>query len=164
MSIMAQFADGTSNRDYHNISLIGRRRAGMTQEEWAEALGVSVRSVGDYEAGRALPSDATVVKMAEVAKLDAICYWHMRQALGYASDILPEVEVLDLGQAVVCLLKELRDLDKRDVVGQLLDMADDGIIDANEEENFQRICAELRDVIQAVLLLLAADKHGEAIR
>lgn len=151
----------STNKDYHNICKIGRTRAGMTQEQWAEACGISVRSVGDYEAMVKLPSEAAAVKMAEVARMPVLCYWHMRQALGYSSDILPAVEQLSLPQAVVNLLKQLRDLERRSVTDQLLDMADDGVIDLSERPNFDAILLELQDVIQAVNLLTYADTEGE---
>jgi len=159
---MAYIPSYAREPDCHNLCLIGRRRAHMTQAEWAEAIGVSLRSVVDYEAMKALPQEATVVRMAEKANLPILCYWYLRQAVGYSTDMLPEAEQVSLPQAVIILLKAMRDLQKRDVTGQLLDMAEDGVIDVNEEPVYLAICDELKDLIQAAVLLLAADTEGDA--
>lgn len=151
----------STRHDFHNLSRIGRARAGMSQEQWAEACGVSVRSIGDYEAGVKIPSAATVVKMAETAQLPVLCYWHMRQALDYAGAMLPPVEQLSLPHSVVVLLRELRNLERANVADRLLDMAEDGVIDQMERPEFEAVCAQLRDLIQAAALVTFADMEGE---
>lgn len=150
-----------TSQDYHNLSRIGRQRAGMSQEQWAEAVGVSVRSIGDYEAGVKIPSASTVVRMAEASQMPVLCYWHMRQALDYAGAMLPPVEQLSLTHSVVVLMRELRRLEDARVVDQLLDMAEDGMIDERERPGFDSVCSQLRDVIQAAALVTFADMEGE---
>ena len=44
-------------QDYGNIYKRARATAGLTQERWAEQLGISVESVRLYESGAGLPSD-----------------------------------------------------------------------------------------------------------
>ena len=51
-----------------NIYKTARQTAGMTQERWAELIGVSADSVRLYESGRGLPSDEVVARMAEIAQ------------------------------------------------------------------------------------------------
>ena len=55
-----------------------RQAAGLTQERWAEVLGISVESVRLYESGRGLPSDEVVAQMAEVAVMPVLAYWHIK--------------------------------------------------------------------------------------
>ena len=50
-----------------NIYRDARRTAGLTQERWAELLGLSVEAVRLYEGGKNLPSDEVVLRMAEAA-------------------------------------------------------------------------------------------------
>lgn len=64
-------------QNYRNISQTGRRIAGMTQERWAEALGISVESVRLYESGRGMPSDDVVTRMVEVSGTPVLGYWHL---------------------------------------------------------------------------------------
>ena len=61
-----------TSQDYHNLSRIGRQRAGMSQEQWAEAVGVSVRSIGDYEAGVKIPSASTAVRMEAASAFSSL--------------------------------------------------------------------------------------------
>lgn len=53
---------------------IARQMAGMTQERWAEAIAVDVRSVARYETGETIPSDETVAMMVEISGLAALGY------------------------------------------------------------------------------------------
>lgn len=157
-----QFGESAStSQDFHNLSRIGRTRAHLTQEQWAEAVGVSTRSIVDYEAGVKIPSAATVLRMAEVAEMPVLCYWHMRQSLEYAGAMLPPVEQLSLPHSVVVLLRELRKLEKANVADRLLDMAEDGVIDTMERPDFDAVCGQLRDLIQAAALVTFAEMEGE---
>ncbi|MBR6353965.1 MAG: helix-turn-helix transcriptional regulator, partial [Oscillospiraceae bacterium] len=47
-----------------NIYRNARQVSGLTQERWAEALGLSAEAVRQYEAGKILPSDEVVLRMA----------------------------------------------------------------------------------------------------
>ena len=54
-------------REYRNIYKSARETAGLTQERWAEVLGISADAVRKYEGGTVFPSDEVVLRMAEVA-------------------------------------------------------------------------------------------------
>lgn len=54
-----------NNHFPQNLSIL-RRRAGYTQESFAEALGVSRQAVGKWESGQALPEAATLLTMADL--------------------------------------------------------------------------------------------------
>ena len=77
-----------------------RAVAGLTQERWAEALGVSVDSIRAYENGAVVPSDETVRAMSEISGLAPLAYWHLCNKSRLASETLPDVEQLPLPQAV----------------------------------------------------------------
>lgn len=61
-----------------------RQRAGIRQEELAQALKVSQVSISMYEQGRRSPKDATFFKMAEVFGIDPV------ELLSYELDDAPE--------------------------------------------------------------------------
>lgn len=84
-----------------NIYKTARQTAGMTQERWAELIGVSADSVRLYESGRGLPSDEVVARMAEIAPMPVLGYWHLKHKSGIANDLLPDVAQVSLPQAVV---------------------------------------------------------------
>ena len=100
-------------RECRNIYENARRTAGMTQERWAEALGISDSAVQQYEAGDITPSDEVVRRMIEVSMLPPLGYWHLCRKSELAADMLPSVERMPLAQAVVQLLARIRDFDRQ---------------------------------------------------
>lgn len=132
-----------------NIYKNARKTAGFTQERWAELLGISPDSVRLYESGRSIPSDDVAAKMAEVAGMPVLGYWHLKEKSGMANDILPDLDPVDLPQAVLALLVAIRDI--KDSVSDLVQIAADGIVDKDEFGVFQYIIEDLDDVIKAAL-------------
>lgn len=144
-------------QDYGNIYKRARATAGLTQERWAEQLGISVESVRLYESGAGLPSDEVVTRMIEVAVLPVLGYWHLTNKSRLAGEILPEVKTVPLAQAVVQLLHRIREFDEQHRVRELLSIAEDGQIDSAERELFTQIVAELDSVVQAAMALKFAE-------
>ena len=139
--------------NYHNISQTGRRIAGMTQERWAEALDISVESVRLYESGRGMPSDDVATRMVEVSGAPVLGYWHLLNKSRVAADLLPQVDTIALPQAVIQLLRRIRDI------------AEDGRIDQDERPDFEQITRELDGIVQAAMQLKYArggDEDGHA--
>ena len=143
-----------------NIYYSARQTAGLTQERWAEALGLSVEAVRQYETDRILPSDAVVVRMAELAILAPLGYWHLRHKSEIAAAELPPVERLPLAQAVVQLLSSVREFQEKHREDALLLIAADGIVDPEEEPRFKEIVRDLHSVIRAALQIDYAEKGG----
>lgn len=133
-----------------NLYYNARHTAGLTQERWAEVLGISPESVRQYESGRAIPGDEIALRMAEVDGQQIVCYWHLLHKSRVAGLLLPEVEQVQLPAAVLSLLlqiKELQDTGLHD----LLRIAADGKIDPEERPIFDRAVQQLADLIQAAL-------------
>ena len=136
---------------YRNIYVSARHTAGMTQERWAEALGLSVEAVRQYETDRILPSDGVVARMAELSMLPPLGYWHLRHKSELAAAELPPVERLPLAQAVVQLLAAMRDFAEQHREDALLRIAADGQVDLGEEARFRAIVRDLHGIVQAAL-------------
>ena len=143
---------------YRNIYVSARQTAGLTQERWAEALGLSVEAVRQYETDRILPSDGVVARMAELSMLPPLGYWHLRHKSELAAAELPPVERLPLAQAVVQLLAAMRDFEALHRVDELLRIAADGRVDELEEPEYAAVLAALEPVISAVLALRYAQE------
>ena len=141
-----------------NIYKNARDAAGLTQERWATYLGVSPESVRLYESGRGLPSDETVAAMAEVAAMPVLCYWHLKLKSGVANDLLPEVKLLPLPQAVLQLLVEIKSF--RTDLDELLIIAADGLVDEAESDRFLDILERLQGLIAAALAVNFAERSG----
>lgn len=140
-----------------NIYRTARSMAGMTQERWAEAIGVDVRSVQRYEQGETTPPDDIVATMAMISAHPVLCYWHMtsRPQLG---DVLPDVERVPLPQAVIQALVAISNFS--DMQGGLLQLAADGMITPDEQYEWAEIVARLDGVTKAILQLKYADGGG----
>ena len=145
----------TSEQPPRNIYKTARKVAGLTQERWAEAVGVSVDSIRGYETGAVIPADETVRAMAEISGLSPLAYWHLCNKSALAADTLPEVEQLPLPQAVVQLLCAINDF--KDYHGDLLTLAADGKITTSEAAAWENIVARLDAVIRAAIQVKVAE-------
>lgn len=146
---------------YRNIYFNARQTAGLTQERWAEALGLSVEAVRQYETDRCLPSDAVVARMAELAMLPPLGYWHLRHKSEIAAAELPPVERLPLAQAVVQLLAAMRAFEAQHREDDLIGIAADGCVISDERDKFNSIVRDLHGIVQAALQIDYAEK-GES--
>lgn len=139
-----------------NIYKNARQTAGLTQERWAEQLGVTADTVRLYESGRNYPSDEVAARMAEVAGMPVLGYWHLKLKSSLANDALPDVARVPLPQAVVGLLAAMDTIQPQ--VKELLVIALDGIVDAGETELFEDILDDLEDVVTAALAVKYAER------
>ena len=138
-----------------NIYKTARKVAGLTQERWAEAVGVSVDSIRGYETGAVVPADETVRAMAEISGLSPLPYWHLCNQSALAADTLPEVEQLPLPQAVVQLLCAIKDFS--DYHSDLLEIAADGKVTTIEAAAWEQITKRLDTVIRAAIQVKVAE-------
>ncbi|MCL2215440.1 MAG: helix-turn-helix transcriptional regulator [Defluviitaleaceae bacterium] len=78
------------NKNCENRYKLCRETAGITQEQAAELLNVSVRQLSDYENGKAKVSDDTVERMAHHYKSHLLAWWHLKHH-SVLGKYLPEV-------------------------------------------------------------------------
>ena len=119
---------------YPNLYKRARCATRLTQEGAAELLDISVESIKQYEGGRRVPPDEVVARMAEVYRLPWLTLEHAKatDTLG----VLPSVEVKPLPAAMM--------------------IAEDGRIDEDERPAFDRIVADLREIIAAMYQVIYA--------
>jgi len=139
-------------RECCNIYKFARKNAGLTQEEAAELLHISVRSLADYEAGRTIPPDDIVCNMVEIYKARWLAYSHLKYSTMVGQRYLPELSLTDLPRSVLKLEKEVRDLEN--INGELVAIACDGEIDEQERPMWQRIIKEINEVAGAALTVV----------
>lgn len=145
----------TMEQQPRNIYKTARKVAGLTQERWAEAVGVSVDSIRGYENGAVIPTDETVRAMSEISGLSPLSYWHLCNKSALAADVLPDVEQLPLPLAVVQLLLALDDFNAFN--GDLIRLAADGKISSDEAQYWESIIKRLDGIIQAALQVKVAE-------
>lgn len=144
--------------NYGNIYQNARRTAGLTQERWAELLGVSVESVRLYENDTYMPNDEIALRMAEAAGQQIICYWHLLKKSAMANRLLPKIDKKTLPEAVLNLIVNLQSFAE---VGMhdLTRIAADGRVDAQEKEAYDRAMNQLGALLRAGLGVEYADKE-----
>lgn len=141
-------------RDCENIYKTARRNAGLTQEEAAERLYISTRSLLEYEAGRTIPPDDVVCRMVEVYGAKHLAYLHLKNATEVGRRYLPDLHIMDLPRSVLKLQKEVKDV--TDIHHQMIDVACDGVVDDHEQEVWQEVERELLEMVGAGLSVVFA--------
>lgn len=137
-----------------NIYKNARRAAGLTQDQAAELLYISPRSLLEYEAGRTVPPDDIVCRMVEVYGAKHLAYLHLKQSTEVGRRFLPELHILDLPRSVLRLQKEVTDVTK--INAEMVDVACDGMIEGHEHEVWRNIEKELMEMIGAGLSVVFA--------
>lgn len=135
-----------------------RISAGLTQEQAAEALYVSLRTVTAWEQGEREPSNTTVWQMCQSYGTPWLALEHLKtsaEPLG----ILPEnIQVQGLPTAVLALINRATAL--ADDYRRLMTIAEDGVIDDGERTDFSSITDHIQDVIAAGFQVIYARDAG----
>lgn len=140
-----------------NIYKIARKAAGLTQEQAAELLHISVRSLTEYEAGRTIPASDIVCKMIEVYGTPWLAYEHLRQSSEVGRRYLPEVDLTDLAKSVLRLQKEVADVEN--IKPKMVEVACDGVVHPHEEEIWSRVIKEVLEMAGAALAVVFSQKE-----
>lgn len=150
-------------QDYTNICAACRKAARMSQERWAEALHVSVDTVKGWERNLRIPSNATVCAMVKLCGEPWLAYRHLMQT-AEGLDILPDMQRRPLSLAVIQLVNRIIGFADRNRDRQLLQIAEDGVIDEKERPTYDEIVRELNEIIGAAYSLRYAEGTGYAAK
>ena len=140
--------------NFTNIYKSARRDAGITQEQAAEQLYVSVRSLAEYEAGRTIPPCDVVCRMVEAYKAKHLAYLHLKQSTEVGRRFLPDLHILDLPRSVLRLQKEVADVNG--IHREMVEVVCDGMVEDHESETWQSIEKELMEMVGAGLSVVFA--------
>lgn len=131
-----------------NIYRNARITAGLTQERWAEYLGISADSVRKYESGEMMPAEDVLLMMADISGLKILPYWHLSQKSRIAGEILPKLEEPPaLPQAVLALLISIENFQERGL-RDLLRIASDGKISDDEIIPYGQALEQLNEMVR----------------
>lgn len=112
---------------------------------------MSVRSLADYESGARRPSAETVVRMADIYNAQYLAYQHLRETSDLAQRLIPDIEEAALPEATLQLLDAIYAFADAHFDRRLITIAQDGRIDENERDEFDRISAYLQDIVRCAL-------------
>lgn len=139
-------------QSYTNIYKSARTRAGLTQEQAAELLDMSVESIKAYETGVRVPPAPVVAGMSEAYGSPGLRLEHARATdeLG----IIPEdARPRSFPLAAMQFYNYLLDWAEKRRGQQLLKIAEDGVVDETELEAYEEIACELEGIAAAALSL-----------
>ena len=131
-----------------NLYASCRRRTGMTQEAWAEKLNISVESVKRYETDVRIPPIPVVRKMADLCG-DALVGYKYIVKVSQELEVLPDIDSVNLQAATIRLMNRMARFASKARDRQLLEIAEDGIISADEEPLYDEIMDELSGLVSA---------------
>lgn len=132
-----------------NIYARCRQRAGYTQEAWAEALDLSVESVRRYELWQRVPPMAVVADMVDLTGDQYLAYQHIHM-VSQTLDVLPSAQEVGIREATIKLINRVLQFAEENRGKQLLMIAEDGVIDADERPLYEEIMGELRSMTTAI--------------
>lgn len=137
-------------RNFGIIFKNARNTAGLTQERWAESLGVSVDAVQNYEYGRNFPTEETVLLMADLSGYKILPYQYMSMKSRIGGELLPVLdERISLPKAVLNLMIILEDF-RKNGMPDLIQMAADGEITEDEVQSFARCLDQLDELSKCI--------------
>ena len=162
MSILYQNRDGCSmSGQGTNIYAMCRRQTGMTQEAWAEALGISVESVKRYETFVRVPSNYMVAQMVLESGDQQLAFRHLLNT-SRDLDVLPQINDATLPTAAIQLINRVLKFTDANRDRQLLRIAEDGVISEEERPLYNEILADIQDLVAAAYQIrYCADERRE---
>lgn len=126
-----------------NYYKTSRETAGYTQEQAAERLDISVRSLSAYENDEIIPPDDVVEKMVKLYNTKILGWWHLRRTSNLARECLPDV-VLPQSNSDVYLQASLSQEDITNITKTLREILADGKITEDEFETYERVRAKAK--------------------
>lgn len=145
-------------KDGGNIYQTARKAAGLTQEAAAERLAVSDTSIRAYESGERLPGDDIVARMCAVYNVQCLGLQHLQLKSALLPECVQYARPEPLPVATIKLVRRVLAFAEAHRSDQLLEIAEDGVIDEAERQRFEEIAAELGDIVQAALALQYAEE------
>lgn len=146
--------------DCTNIYQNARKIAGLTQERAAELLGLSPRSLADYESGLRLPPNDVADRMVTAYNSQLLAVQHLRNSTQIARDLLPDVKEMALPEAVLTLVDAVYSFADDRLDRELIDIARDGVISEDERERFDHVIDKIRAITAAAIALASMPRSS----
>jgi transcriptional regulator with XRE-family HTH domain len=137
------------NKGFRNIYQLARNNAELTQEQAADLLNISVRSLGSYETGVTIPNGDIVYDMIDIYNANWLGYEHLRLSTKVGQRCLPKINCSDLAQSVLTPQKESTDVEN--IKPNMIKIASNGRVDEDEIDMWGRVTKETLEMAGAAL-------------
>lgn len=134
--------------EFGNACCLARKTARLTQEEAAERLGVSTRSIAHYE-GERIPPDEMVAAMVQLYHAPALGYMYLSQESATGRMLLPKVSIVGASNGALRLRVKMRQASSMQET--LDELCLDDKITQDEESDFKRCLDKLDGLLSAIL-------------
>lgn len=150
------------NRDsrvntYDNIYKIARELSGMTQEQAAEKIGISLRTISNAETFQTIPKEEHVDSMVRIYNAPWLAYMHFKRSTFLGRKYLPDISLDDLARSVLKFQKEMKDV--KEITPTMIEIACDGVIDEHEKERWSKVRCEIFEFIGAAMAIYYANEN-----
>lgn len=134
------------NHTFTELLLQARQRTGWTQEKAAERLGISVRSLAHYEAGR-IPSDERVARLAKVYKAPYLAYAYMAQETETGREYLPHLmQTAGIASGIMSIRVAMKKVDRK--YDRLEEITADNTVSSDEQKEFDECWKDIEEVVE----------------
>ena len=146
-----------------NIYQRARYTTPYTQEQAAEYLYVSDRTIKAWEGGARVPDDESVRRMAELYDRPQLLLEHALNTDTFLG-VMPEgIRIQSLPTAVLTLINRTTALTED--YRKLMTIAEDGVIDDTERPTFDTITDDIQSLIAAAYqVIYAVGEDGQSIK
>lgn len=137
-----------------------RKQAGYTRAHAAQLLNISVRALDRYEAGEVVVPNDVADSMVRLYNDNFLAVEHLRRSSESAARILPAVDRCSIQTGAMRLFNRMgKFLSKRPDL-QLLQIAEDGVIDEAERQELDAILDDLEELVKVFTdIRLAAERR-----
>ena len=143
-----------------NAYQLSREAAGLTRERAGELMSfVSDDRIEKIESERSLPHPEEVLAMSRCYRDARLCNYYCSHECPIGQVYVPEIELKSLSQITLETVNAINSLEKRK--NRLIEIAVDGRIDPDEQEDFDDIKKELDEISEAVQTLRMWIDHQE---
>ena len=140
--------------DIGNLCLTARKEAGISRESAAERLYISVTTLQAIERGERHPQPAVIGRMTDLYLKPMLALQYVRAcAAEVGPGLIPDVEERPLALSVMQLVNRIYRFADAHKDRQLMQIAEDGVIDETERPEYESIVDDLGGIIQAALEL-----------
>jgi Helix-turn-helix. len=141
-----------------NIYLLSRLAAGISRQDAIDLLHVDYESLGNYERGKTIPPDETVIAMAGAYNDPILKLEHLFEKNPIGRSLGWKIDRTELSQCTLGFLGRLNEVAaERD---DLIDIVSDGMIDDTEQNEFDEIMIKSDRLAQeAIRLRFSAMYH-----
>lgn len=137
-----------------------RESAKLSQEQAAELLHISVRSLSDYENGKTVPADDIVENMVDIYHTRLLGWIHLRSTSSLAMKCIPEVQK-PRSEADIFLQVIFSEDDVLDIKEKMKKILEDGKITEDEMSDFEEVKKQAKIVAGKLLSIATYEPEFE---